>query len=131
MFLRLFFFIFKSNTIFNRTPFYNLKACLKRLISLHLLLEWQIKCLYVIILFAGTEKYPRGRRGGFAKALGRATGAGVRIPPSPPKTGGSNPPFSAKNLSNALFERFFHLLTTKFTTICSSYKLYKRKQYAS
>ena len=86
MFLRLFFFIFKSNTIFNRTPFYNLKACLKRLISLHLLLEWQIKCLYVIILFAGTEKYPRGRRGGFAKALGRATGAGVRIPPSPPKT---------------------------------------------
>ena len=36
--------------------------------------------------FAGREKYPRGRRGGFAKALGRATGAGVRIPPSPPKT---------------------------------------------
>ena len=35
--------------------------------------------------FAGREKYPRGRRGGFAKALGRATGAGVRIPPSPPK----------------------------------------------
>ena len=34
--------------------------------------------------FAGREKYPRGRRGGFAKALGRATGAGVRIPPSPP-----------------------------------------------
>ena len=47
---------------------------------------WHLKYLYVIILFAGTEKYPRGRRGGFAKALGRATGAGVRIPPSPPKT---------------------------------------------
>ena len=37
------------------------------------------------------EKYPRGRRGGFAKALGRATGAGVRIPPSPPKRPESNP----------------------------------------
>ena len=36
--------------------------------------------------FAGREKYPRGRRGGFAKALGRATGAGVRIPPSPPSS---------------------------------------------
>ena len=46
---------------------------------------WHLKYLYVIILFAGREKYPRGRRGGFAKALGRATGAGVRIPPSPPK----------------------------------------------
>ena len=31
-----------------------------------------------------SEKYPRGRRGGFAKALGWATGARVRIPPSPP-----------------------------------------------
>ena len=46
---------------------------------------WQIENLYVNILFVGTEKYPRGRRGGFAKALGRATGAGVRLPPSPPK----------------------------------------------
>lgn len=37
------------------------------------------------------------------------------------------PPFSAKNLSNALFERFFHLLTTKFTTICNSYNaLYEK-----
>ncbi len=31
------------------------------------------------------EKYPRGRRGGFAKALGCASGARVRIPPSPPQ----------------------------------------------
>ena len=45
---------------------------------------WQIKCLYVKILFAGKEKYPRGRRGGFAKALGGATRARVRLPPSPP-----------------------------------------------
>ena len=30
------------------------------------------------------EKYPRGRRGGFAKALGGVTRAGVRLPPSPP-----------------------------------------------
>lgn len=30
------------------------------------------------------EKYPRGRRGGFAKALGGATCARVRLPPSPP-----------------------------------------------
>lgn len=28
--------------------------------------------------------YPRGRRGGFAKALGGATRARVRLPPSPP-----------------------------------------------
>ena len=40
----------------------------------------------MLIYFSrGMEKYPRGRRGGFAKALGRATGARVRIPPSPPR----------------------------------------------
>ena len=30
------------------------------------------------------EKYPRGRRGRFAKPLVREIGAGVRIPASPP-----------------------------------------------
>ena len=50
MFLRLFFFIFKSNTTFISVPFYNLKAIPKRLISLHSHLEWHLKYLYVIIL---------------------------------------------------------------------------------
>ena len=46
---------------------------------------WQLKNVCVkISCNRSTEKYPRGRRGGFAKALGRATGARVRIPPSPP-----------------------------------------------
>ena len=36
--------------------------------------------------FAGREKYPRYRMESFAKSLGRATGAGVRITPSPQKT---------------------------------------------
>jgi hypothetical protein len=33
------------------------------------------------------EKYSRGSRGRFAKPLGRATGAWVRIPSSPPHRG--------------------------------------------
>ena len=69
---------------------------------------WHLKYLYVIILFAGREKYPRGRRGGFAKALGRATGAGVRIPPSPPK--------QIKKSRKALFPGLFHFRKTQLAT---------------
>ena len=58
--------------------------------------------------FAGREKYPRGRRGGFAKALGRATGAGVRIPPSPPK--------QFKKSRTALFPGLFHFRKTQLAT---------------
>ena len=87
MFLKLFFFIFKSNT--TSISFGILQSQMqsgKMQYLIHMLFGvWHLKYLYVIILFAGMEKYPRGRRGGFAKALGRATGAGVRIPPSPPK----------------------------------------------
>ena len=36
-------------------------------------------------LHIDTEKYPSGRRGGFAKALGGLNRARVRLPPSPPK----------------------------------------------
>lgn len=38
-----------------------------------------------------SENYPRGRRGGFAKALGGATRARVRLPHSPPILFGENP----------------------------------------
>ena len=70
---------------------------------------WQLNSLYVNILFARqTEKYPRGRRGGFAKALGRATGAGVRIPPSPPKR--------IMKSQKALFLGLFHFCKTPNAT---------------
>ena len=39
------------------------------------------------------EKYSRGRRGAPAKGVGRATGARVQIPPSPPH---NNPNFDKK-----------------------------------
>ena len=70
--------------------------------------------------FAGREKYPRGRRGGFAKALGRATGAGVRIPPSPPKTSQTH-----------CLRGFFICLRLNLLLFAIVITLYTRKQYAS
>ena len=85
MFLRLFFFIFKSNTTLSPDILQSQSLSEKTyFITFALGVAFKIPLCYYS--FAGREKYPRGRRGGFAKALGRATGAGVRIPPSPPKT---------------------------------------------
>ena len=41
-------------------------------------------------LLQETEKYSRGRRGAPAKGVGRATGARVQIPPSPPSDANLN-----------------------------------------
>ena len=47
------------------------------------------------------EKYSRGRRGAPAKGVGRATGARVQIPPSPPKIKSHN------HEENGVVMRFF------------------------